>query len=561
MRPNFSRSIADAAAGTRAWVAYGVAETLFVAALRFWRCLSEARPAPICGVAGDLTLPLLALIAYALIGALLGLIAGRRFVAITVIGAFLINAVMHGSRSIVLLLGFAIAILVLQWKARVLAAFAVVAIMLTVIPTPAPRSSTRVSSSRPNVILITLDTVRADHLSLYGYGRDTTPHLRQWPATVYRNAFSSSNWTLPGHASIFTGQSVSRHGAHESAESDFHPIATSSVTLPQLLSRQGYVTAGIVANYGNLSGPAGFERGFAYYDYVYPHGLGDPSTPSYLLRATLRNQFATIYALAPASEVNERATRFLKSTKSPFFLFLNYMDAHVPYGGSGAFAWDTYFDLAKRGRPLAPQQSQQLISLYDGAIHDLDEQLHQLFETLKRLNLYDNTLIVVTSDHGEAFGESPIVGHGRSLFQHQIHVPLIVKNPHANQRAFVDTPVSDVDILPLILGRPIPSDRWITSESYRRRDPRIAHGENRPAEIALIRGSMKVIVDTRGSIELYDLAADPQERVNLHGREPMPEGWEAALAACIAEANSQSPTPAVNDPEILRRLRALGYLH
>jgi arylsulfatase A-like enzyme len=522
MRRRSSRFIANATLGA----AFGACETLWIAALRWQRCLAASKPAPICGCwarPGDLILPIAAMLAYALIAGL----------------------ILWGDRRPRLSLWFLV----------------IASLVLTVLPTPRKQSR---AGTGTNIILITLDTVRADHLSLYGYARDTTPHLRTLrDFTTYTNAFSSGNWTLPGHASIFTGQSVTRHGAHESPTSDFHAIAENLPTLPQLLARRGFVTAGVVANYGNLSGPAGFERGFDVYDYVYPAGLDDPSTPHYLPRAKLRNALVTalhsIYRLAPAEDVNRRAFRFLDSQRRPFFLFINYMDAHVPYTpphpydtrypGKSSFAWNDYYDIEKSGRPLTARESQHLVSQYDGAINYLDDQLDQLLRKLRELQLYDDALIVITSDHGESFGERAILGHGRTLYQNQIRIPLLVKLPHATSGARVDTFISDTDILPAILGMraPTPSP-WIVSESFR---PGDRHA------LALMHDSLKLIVPSN---ELYDLASDPNEQTNLSGKRALPPEWQSIIGARLRERAAHAPTPTLTDPELLRRLRALGYL-
>jgi arylsulfatase A-like enzyme len=493
------------------------------------------------------------------------------------------------------------------WAALFLISCAAVASTLvtdkSVVPR-GPQAARRSAGHGPNVILIVLDTVRADHLSLYGYRFDTTPNLKRLAATnatVYTGAISSANLTIPTHASIFTGQSPRRHGAHQMGSNPLlHPISPNSVTIAEVLSHQGYVTAGIAANF--LSPAFGFDRGFAYYDCISPRDFFARTSRPYLLRESVRRTVAALIspvrreaAFSNAETVNKKAMNFLQSIvqeQQPFFLFLNYMDAHAPYvppppfdirfpGKDQAFRWRRYQDIVddvsmRHIRPISDRERHHLISQYDGGIAYLDDQLEKLFGNLRSLDLFDNSLIIVTADHGEAFGESSIIGHGRSLYQHQIHVPLIVKYPGALKAARVDTLVSSVDLLPTILdvvGAPTLANiegtslrrlnplapRRITSESYAPRGSGFTSNDARPAELALFSGSFKQILGAGGAVEIYDLSKDPNETTNLYGRVVLPKE-SAELLALMTEAKSQPLDGPVTDPEVLKRLRALGYL-
>jgi arylsulfatase A-like enzyme len=463
----------------------------------------------------------------------------------------------------------------------------------------------RTRGRRPNVILITLDTVRADHLSAYGYGLDTTPNLRRLVAARairYARSISSSNWTLPSHASIFTGQNAAHSGARDSVRNpaSVHPISPASVTLPELLSQQGYRTAAIVANTGVLTPALGFARGFSSFDGVERHDFFSPTGRPYLFRESVRVLLSTVLAPerreavnAPAGMITERASRFLESGSQPFFLFLNYLDAHVPYappapfdnryaGKDPRFRWadyDTIVDVVnvRHLRPIDARESAHLISQYDGAISYVDSELGQLFQRLKSLGLFENSLIIITSDHGEAFGENSVVGHRVSLYQHQIHVPLIVKYPYATTGATVDELASGIDILPTVLdviGAPMPPNidgrslrqeqpliaRWVTSESFHPRGPGGTGKDERPTEMALLSGTLKLILGAGGGTELYDLSTDPNERENLIGRHMVPRGWISTLMSDMEAAGATADTCPVTDPDVLDRLRALGYI-
>lgn len=458
---------------------------------------------------------------------------------------------------------------------------------------------------QPNVILITLDTVRADHLSVYGYERDTTPNLRQWARegfTVYRAASAASNHTLPTHASIFTGWNSHRHGAQVSLGFPAgRPIAAEAPVLPVLLAGHGYLTAGIAANAIYVRSELGFGRGFAYYDSDLPAQTFSP-TPPYFLAETLRELVATAFRTVDAepsfwtaAEVNRKAAGLLDhaiGTGQPFFLFLNYMDAHVPYvppppfdtryqGADPSFRWFTYNKLRedvaiRRTRVLDGRAREHLTSQYDGAIAYLDQQLGALLARLRESGVYDNSLIIVTADHGEGLGERSLIGHGLSLYQHELHVPLMVKYPHATTGTVVETPVGSVDVLPTILdvvGVTAPSDldgvslrrvervarRAIVAESS---DVREADGHAalvQPAEIALISGAMKLISHADGRTELYELSKDPLEQTDLSRSTQVPESWRLIIARLAAQpARSSQGLPV--DPSVLERLRSLGYV-
>jgi arylsulfatase A-like enzyme len=473
-------------------------------------------------------------------------------------------------------------------------------------PLHRPQFNTRVATGRPNILLVTMDTVRADHLSAYGYSRSTTPNLLRLAtetATLYTHAIASSNTTVATHASIFTGLHPHHHGAHATPQQRVgFSISRTAETLAEILQREGYVTAGIVANAGALSPPFGFDRGFTSYECVWLTGFWSP-VRTHLLRELVLNLAATILdqsrregVIARADEIDVRAVRFLRSTQQgrrPFFLFLNYMDAHAPYlppapfdrrypGKDPSFRWRGYANIVddvfiRRSRHVTAREFQHLTSQYDGAIAYLDDELGRLLDELKAAGLFEDTLIIVTSDHGEAFGESSVVGHGASVYQHQVHVPLIIKYPHQRSAATVHALVSSVDLFPTVLdmaevAMPRSVDglslrhlnasepRVVISESYFGRGPGSESINGRPAEIALYFGDLKEILGGTGARELYDLAADAGERENVWGHKNLPENWRIEFARIMRDSGARVQTEPVTDPEAMSRLRALGYL-
>ncbi len=378
----------------------------------------------------------------------------------------------------------------------------------------------------PNIILIVLDTVRADHLSVYGYPRDTTPGLRDSArgGTLYRNAFATSDVTLTSHASLFTGLYGIEHGARlpqpaEVAAAGFgYPLADRFTTLAEIVTRAGYVTAAIVANSAYLSPAYNLHQGFAYYENLYPTRAFQRS---FFLREPLRiilsrlTERATVSnaIYSPACNVTQRAVTILdriKAARRPFFLFLNYMDAHWPYlppapynrlfGGPNHEVLGNYWSVQKQvnslQRNLTITEREFLVSQYDGGIAYLDSQLQILFRSLRERQVYDNSLIVITSDHGEALGERNFLGHPMSVYQDQLRVPLIIKYPQQKTPVVDDTPASLVDIMPTVLAvLRLKSPEWLSGRNLLDSSSRVGRallGESypHPGAVSVIRGSV-----------------------------------------------------------------------
>jgi arylsulfatase A-like enzyme len=459
----------------------------------------------------------------------------------------------------------------------------------------------------PNVVLITMDAVRADHVSVYGYARDTTPNLRQFAgrATVYSRAFATSDFTLPTHASIFTGLYPAFHGAVPVPKSPRRvavlPLGPRPATVAGMLAARGYGTVAVVANHAYLAPWTGLLRGFAVADWTRPVTLSADNQEFYL-RETVRRvlRLASIpngfdRVTMTAADVNRVAERLLDrmSPDAPFFLFLNYMDAHDYFPAS---PFDRYFpgkqsnfdmhrelarlslDVNSRERPLLPEAKAHLISQYDGGIAAEDASIAELLGWLGRRNALDNTLVIVMSDHGEAFGEHSLLGHARgSVHQTQIAIPLIVKYPHQNEGRRSDRLVSEVDVAPTIfdlVGLPRPKDlpgknlmepgsgseavyaRASATKSSNAAIPRF-QGIRR----TILSGSLKLITWTQGPPELYDLASDPGEEHNLYQPgDPRAEALLHSLANWEVGAPHPAVAPSALDRSTLERLKTLGYV-
>jgi arylsulfatase A-like enzyme len=457
-----------------------------------------------------------------------------------------------------------------------------------------PQHSASLPASAPNVILITLDTVRADHLSLFGYERETSPNLQRLgrEAAVYSNAISTGNMTLSSHASMFTGLYPSWHRAiYENEHGRF--LDEKVPTLAEILSDKGYESVSIVSNFSFLAHTFGLDRGFSYQDSAPPvQMLG--GRRAFLLRDQPRRWLGRLIdpwkyqrvsrAAEDITDAGLAAISRETSQGKKFFLFLNYMDAHWPYLPPGRFATlypgrDRHFrytqaqkEVLSEQRPLSGQERQTLISQYDGAIAYMDWSLGELFDQLKERGLYDNSLLIVTSDHGEAFGDKALLGHALAVYQDEIRVPLLIKYPHAVSGQIVNEPVSLVDLLPTVLDalgyEPPPG---IQGKSLLRRasgDPRYLVSEGFPSSAstkwsprfqgtqrAIFSGSMKFLESSQGVKELYDISVDPNELHNLLPAEPggVLEGKLSEYLRAAALHNKQ-------DSRRVENLKSLGYL-
>ncbi|HEX3108817.1 MAG TPA: sulfatase [Thermoanaerobaculia bacterium] len=480
----------------------------------------------------------------------------------------------------VLLAAFAGAVLALnrvKFRRRspaIAIAVVVATIALLLNPNVPLHRSRQTPPRRPNVVLITLDTVRADHVSVFG-GRDTTPQLAAFArmATRYRSAVAPSNYTLPSHTSMFTGLYGSVHGNDGTPGQRLSP---SVATLPETLNDLGYDTIAVVANSAYLQYPFGLERGFRYHDSRWR--LDTAYSPRDALLFWRRHAALTPYRHADEIEAEaEDLLREATRTPRPFFLFVNFMDAHDPY--APPVPYQSLFPGRRKGLDVEriigrlldemphalPTSAERahLLSQYDGGIAYIDRSLGRLFDALRALSAFDDTLIIVTSDHGEAFGEHGYVKHGNSLYDEELRVPLVVKSPNQQLGAIRDDVVSLNDIYPTVLRaagiapphayEAIPlqqepaSGRVVLSEMFGDKISRTAFD-----------GRWKSMVDGDGQARVFDIATDPAEQHAITMAVPRDE--LTALTSLAQTKSLAAPAPPLDD-EAIRRLRALGYLH
>ncbi len=428
-----------------------------------------------------------------------------------------------------------------------------------------------------NVILVSIDSLRADRMSLHGHTRETSPAMTQLArdGVYFEAARSTTSWTLPSHMSILTGRSLLGHGV----VSDDRRLSADVPTLAESFSMAGYRTGGIVsAPY--VESRYGFNRGFDHYD---------DSTVSF---ATNNESYKSV----TAPLLNKTAVKWIEeSADDPFFLFLHYWDVHYDFAPGPPY--DTMFDPDYEGdvdgtdfyfskavhANMAPRDLEHVLALYDGEIRLVDDHIGKLRAALERLGVADRTIIVVTSDHGDEFFEHGRKGHHRTLYEEVLHVPLIVYVPHMEMavESIADN-ASTIDIMPTVLGltgldqpsglegvdftdvmtgtAPVP-DRTVFGELYRKGSLIV--------EVAAIDEKSKVIHHfNHRSLESFDLASDPGERSalsNVEGETPRVLGLMADwLTARWRTFDGRLQRDGVESLQLDQHnedaLRALGYI-
>jgi arylsulfatase A-like enzyme len=330
-------------------------------------------------------------------------------------------------------------------------------------------------SGARNVVLIVWDTVRAANLSPYGYPRNTTPNLARWAreGVRYNLAVAPAPWTYPSHSSFFTGQWPFKLNTQWKFTLD-----TPDPTLAEYLTSQGYQTAGFSANTICCNYETGLARGFAHFEDF-------PLTPRTLIGRTVAGRWILKHILyhgnfhdmkwielqsRGARGTNEAFLGWLRQRRPdrPFFAFLNYYDAHEPYvpppGYEGRFGirprtpWDyqfliEYMDMDIQKKSTMKRDIQMARDCYDDCIAFLDEQLGRLLDELRAQRLLDNTVVIVTADHGEEFGDHGQFGHGYGAHLNEIGVPLVILSPGAPVGRVVDSPVSLRDLPATVLDQ------------------------------------------------------------------------------------------------------------
>lgn len=494
--------------------------------------------------------------------------------------------------SLLLLGGLWAALALWRWTA-LLAAVALVLALLPALPRKAQGPRTAVGGTAPadapSIAVIVLDTLRRDHTSAYGYERDTTPNLARLAARGVRfdRAYSTSCWTLPSHASIFTGLLPEQHGAN----GEGLVIHDTIPTLAELVRLRGYETAAFTANPW-ISRDNGLGRGFSHFEEFWQ---------PFSVRATFLSWQVATRVFAPPRDKGGAAIvravdRWLteRDPRRPYFLFVNLLEAHAPYQevsrefrlkyvppGLSRFriekAGTFGFWAQQAGFVLSDRDARLNVDLMDGAAAAAD---HYLGLVLRRLG--EDVTVFVAADHGELLGEHDLFGHTVGLYEPLIHIPMVMAGPGVPPGVVVEDLTSLVDIAPTVLalsggpGLELPGenllslargehrlDRAVRAQQFRIGDLRERGWYSNRGEavaaalaqrrLAVVTSRFKRVVAADGTDELYDLVEDPSELHPLRGSDSSLEVSLPTLAQPVDSSRALSESTR-------EALRALGYV-
>lgn len=431
-----------------------------------------------------------------------------------------------------------------------------------------------VTRGAPNVVLVVMDAQRADHLSLYGYRRATSPRLETLATdgTVFDNAVANSSWTLPSHATLFTGRLPFEHRAGMMRR----PYLDGKFpTIAEVLQKRGYATAGFVANTFWTGRQTRLNRGFIHYEDFYGN-VGDAMARTALGRRMAysilpRFGFVDVPGRKRARQINRDLLAWVDNVDArPFFVFVNYFDVHGPLLPPRPFA-GSYSGLPssrRRSRTIEigaltdvmhvppPDSLRMLMDAYDESVRYLDFQIGALLDSLRQRGLLDNTFVIVTSDHGESWGEHGMMFHGHSLYNDQTDVPLILKLPASHRLTGHRLDVVGLNQIPATIADitglrspsfpgvslldstiRIPEDSaGVVTQVGRRSSVSGTWATSRTSLSALVTPVWHYIEPDSGRVELYDIVQDPAETHDLSG-DPAQRGTLMRLRAELRARN------------------------
>ena len=480
----------------------------------------------------------------------------------------------------------------------------------------------------PNVLIVLWDTVRADHLTPYGYEKPTTPKLGQWAqeeAVVFENALSPAMWTVPSHASMFTGLMASSHGAGY----DWRWLDHHHMTFAEWFNQHGWATYAFSANPNLSTGRVNLLQGFDHADLSWGRkwkGKVNRNTRQKLLKKDRSTEISPAYRGGASSTfsynagpVTEEAfVQWLDKRQSqdkPWFVYLNYMEAHKPrvpsvesrrkmaddetirLGLATDLTLKSQLEYSYYLKEYSEAELKAVEAVYDATLVDLDEATASLFDALRERGELENTIVVFTSDHGEALGEQHLFGHRHGVYQTLVHVPLIVSYPGVLEPGRVTERVSNLDIYSTVcelagIDKPeTPMSRGnlmasvgqaaqsVFTESIsidrlgwdkiRKWYPENFDDDPRARMFkSVVLGDWKLILGSDGKKELYNLGADPVEEKNLAVSEPerltdleaQIEHWREGLVPYDPALRTEQDTPKVDSDMMKEQLKMLGYL-
>ncbi|MBN1224477.1 MAG: sulfatase [Candidatus Aminicenantes bacterium] len=433
----------------------------------------------------------------------------------------------------------------------------------------------RPKGNKPNIILISLDTLRADHIGCYGYHRRTSPNMDELAkeSVLFQKTYAHSPWTLPSHVSMLYSLNSASHQVYYSTQK----IDPSLPSLASLLKSQGYITQAFTGG-GFVDSVFGFAKGFDWYEDVPERS---PKNEAEMLLATT------------ASWVKE-------NQEKPFFLFLHTFQIHGPYDSPAPWnkaflsddaKWEkiglmNFLESHGKDYPFTQAEIENIVSLYDGEILYTDEMLiNPLVSLMKDLGIYDNSLIIITSDHGEEFNDHGGWLHSQTVYEEMLHVPLMIKFPNSRFKGeSVKTRCRLIDIMPTILEiasadydkKSIDGESLMSLISGKESQDRIFISDVAyknipvpcPVLIATNRNSQKFIFEKSESgvkdIQVYDLDKDSKEKNNLFRmlRDKI-EAVNASLEEYYAKKFEikRNLDEAQQDERLKEKLKALGYIN
>lgn len=476
-----------------------------------------------------------------------------------------------------------------------------------------------------NIVLISLDAVRADHLSSYGYSRDTMPFLSEFSREniICENAYSSSNWTLPSHVSMVTGSPMSQHGIGSDNTGLRKMSDPRLITMAEYFRAHGYQTAAFT-NSVYLSSETFFDRGFMHFNWM--GELIGRNHPLYASRVLGKywgrtlNKFYTdnIYEFrdqgAHKTYKNYRSwLQHIRKNDTPFFTFIHLFESHAPYWipepyrssfgkiSKSDYSWirenvNPWFHITGE-RPLTSAKIETLKNLYDGTLLYLDECIRRIINELKSLYLLDETMVIITSDHGESIGDHNSLGHaGENLYEPEIKIPLIIHLPsEIKTEKRISHSVSHLDIFPTILtilehspeylSAQLQGSSLVETENFDNLRDRAVFSESLTIPISGILEiapncdierlkkylravrwkQYKLIWSTNGEHQVFNLDNDPYELNNIYNpsdnlAQSLFVKMEEWLGSYQLFEPLEDQAADIDDPAMIERLRELGYL-
>lgn len=457
----------------------------------------------------------------------------------------------------------------------------------------------RSADPRPNILLISLDTTRPDHLSVYGYARATSPVLSRLASEgiLFETAYAPTATTGPTHVTVFTARYPIDHGVLKNGQ----VLSRESETLAERLSEEGFETGAVVSSFV-LSRKFGYGRGFSAYDddFSQSEGLADEVIWEGM---RVEGKFS-----GTGGDTTRRALEWLDrraQPERPFFLFVHYFDPHAPYLAPAEFdpGFDPKLELAVTPSGADDAELQREVAAYDRALAYTDREVGRLLDALDAAKLADHTLVVVIGDHGEGLMQHGHMHHGVHIYEEAVRVPLIMRwTERWPTPRRIAGPVQLVDLAPTLLrlaGASAETGVWagpgfelepstvaeVTDRAiflYRRhyQGGRLSDGLYAKGEKFGVRlGRWKLIYGPEeGTLELFDLEADPDESTNLVRREPEVAArlaerlreWTKPYRSSVNRARSSvnraagggSSAQKAEEPSAAdrARLRALGYV-